>query len=85
MPFQTIKHVSPAAAPRSQLTPARAVPGVAEAKLDRPCEDTVTLSTQWINRDGKATGTAVYTASWIAPKVGTAALLDRVSTEVQHC
>eukprot|EP00878_Enallax_costatus_P003292 GHUV01003495.1.p1 GENE.GHUV01003495.1~~GHUV01003495.1.p1 ORF type:complete len:426 (+),score=94.81 GHUV01003495.1:198-1475(+) len=47
---------------------ALAATGVAEAKLERPCEDTITLSTQWVNREGGALGTAVYTASWIAPK-----------------
>jgi hypothetical protein len=43
--------------------------GVADAKLDRPCEDTITLSVQWSNRHSSSTGTAIYTASWIAPKV----------------
>jgi hypothetical protein len=45
------------------------VSGVADAKLGRPCEDTITLSVQWANRHSSSTGTAVYTASWIAPKV----------------
>eukprot|EP01126_Amoeba_proteus_P023980 TRINITY_DN2408_c2_g1_i2.p1 TRINITY_DN2408_c2_g1~~TRINITY_DN2408_c2_g1_i2.p1 ORF type:complete len:352 (-),score=53.58 TRINITY_DN2408_c2_g1_i2:94-1149(-) len=31
-------------------------------------EDTVTLMVQWINNDSGNKGTAVYTASWIAPK-----------------
>eukprot|EP00882_Tetradesmus_deserticola_P003525 GHRQ01003730.1.p1 GENE.GHRQ01003730.1~~GHRQ01003730.1.p1 ORF type:complete len:435 (+),score=181.80 GHRQ01003730.1:307-1611(+) len=47
---------------------ALAATGVAVAKLERPCEDTITLSCQWANRDGSGTGTAVYTSSWIAPK-----------------
>jgi hypothetical protein len=51
-----------------------AVPaGVAEARLGRPCEDTITLTTQWqgLGEGGSSClGTAVYTASWIAPKVG---------------
>ncbi|KAF8062958.1 ydgJ [Scenedesmus sp. PABB004] len=47
---------------------ALAATGVAEAKLERACEDTITLSVQWANREGGSTGTAIYTASWIAPK-----------------
>jgi hypothetical protein len=47
-----------------------AAAGVADSKLERPCEDTITLSVQWSNRHSSSTGTAVYTASWIAPKVG---------------
>ncbi len=49
---------------------ALAAAGVAEAKLGRPCEDTITLSVKWENDGGAGVGTAVYTASWIAPKVG---------------
>jgi D-galacturonate reductase len=49
---------------------ALAASGVAEGMLGRPCEDTVTLSVQWRAVEGGAVGTAVYTASWIAPKVG---------------
>lgn len=47
---------------------ALAATGVASAKLERACEDTITLSTHWANREGGSTGTAIYTASWIAPK-----------------
>lgn len=31
-------------------------------------EDTITLSVQWVNNESYNTGTAIYTASWIAPK-----------------
>ncbi len=31
-------------------------------------EDTITLATQWENVDGSGMATAIYTASWIAPK-----------------
>lgn len=47
-----------------------AATGAAEALLGRPCEDTVTLSVKWRALDGASEGAAVYTASWIAPKVG---------------
>lgn len=47
---------------------ALAATGVADSKLGRPCEDTITLSVQWSNRHSSSTGTAIYTASWIAPK-----------------
>jgi hypothetical protein len=59
------------------------LPGVAEAKLERPCEDTITLSCQWANRDGSSTGTAIYTASWIAPKVRW--MTDCSSVGLQRC
>eukprot|EP01006_Ploeotia_vitrea_P014096 TRINITY_DN37486_c0_g1_i1.p1 TRINITY_DN37486_c0_g1~~TRINITY_DN37486_c0_g1_i1.p1 ORF type:complete len:425 (+),score=57.49 TRINITY_DN37486_c0_g1_i1:41-1315(+) len=43
--------------------------GVAEKKLGRaPIEDTITIMTQWKNYEDGSLGTAVYTASWIAPK-----------------
>lgn len=48
---------------------ALAATGVADVKLGRKCEDTITLSTQWRNKEDQSAGTAVYTASWIAPKV----------------
>jgi len=35
---------------------------------DLPAEDTITLTVQWENLPGQTLGTAVYTASWIAPK-----------------
>jgi hypothetical protein len=47
---------------------AMACTGVAEAKLGRPCEDTITLMTQWQNQEGTQ-GTALYTSSWITAKV----------------
>ncbi|WP_168563988.1 Gfo/Idh/MocA family protein [Crateriforma spongiae] len=31
-------------------------------------EDTITLTVDWAMKDGTATGTAVFTSSWIAPK-----------------
>jgi D-galacturonate reductase len=56
-------------AARPVLVSALAATGVAERKLGRSCEDTITLSTRWRAEDGGSEGTAVYTASWIAPKV----------------
>jgi D-galacturonate reductase len=47
---------------------AAAATGAAAALLGRPCEDTITLTAQWDAGDG-GQGVAVYTASWIAPKV----------------
>ena len=52
---------------------ASASTGVACAQLDIPTEDTITLTVQWENlteegRPNGSQGTAVYTASWIAPK-----------------
>lgn len=45
--------------------------GIADKRLARndgsKCEDTITVMTQWENRDGSK-GTALYTASWAAPK-----------------
>jgi D-galacturonate reductase len=46
---------------------ATASTGVAEKILDRPCEDTITLTVTWQNKAG-GVGTAVYTASWVASK-----------------
>jgi D-galacturonate reductase len=40
--------------------------GVADAKLNRAVEDTITLTVQWENKSG-ALGTSIHTASWIAP------------------
>jgi predicted dehydrogenase len=48
---------------------ASACTGEAVARLGRACEDTITLTTQWVNKEDGSKGTAVYTASWIAPKV----------------
>ncbi|CAH0370655.1 unnamed protein product [Pelagomonas calceolata] len=42
--------------------------GVAQAKLGRPCEDTITLSVQWRTLATNALGHALYTSSWVAPK-----------------
>jgi D-galacturonate reductase len=33
-----------------------------------PCEDTITLTVDWLNGASQHRGVAVYTASWIAPK-----------------
>jgi len=41
--------------------------GVAEKILERPCEDTITLTVTWENFKG-GTGTALYTSSWVASK-----------------
>ncbi|KAG2491936.1 hypothetical protein HYH03_009669 [Edaphochlamys debaryana] len=54
-------------ASRPELVVAMAASGVAEAKLGRPCEDTISLMVQWANGDGSR-GTALYTASWITAK-----------------
>ena len=45
---------------------ALAATGVAHA-MQIPAEDTITLAVDWLNQSG-AQGTALYTASWIAPK-----------------
>lgn len=72
-------------ASRPVTVTALAAAGVAESKLGRPCEDTITLSVKWENDGGTGVGTAVYTASWIAPKVrgcgrGTAGLPGRAGS-----
>lgn len=41
--------------------------GVADAKLNREVEDTITLMVEWENTSGSK-GTSIHTASWIAPK-----------------
>ncbi len=46
---------------------ASAATGVAQA-LEMPTEDTITLTADWENTTSGNRGTAVYTASWIAPK-----------------
>lgn len=45
---------------------ALAATGVAQA-INIPTEDTITLAVDWSNQSGSV-GTALYTASWIAPK-----------------
>ena len=35
---------------------------------DRKIEDTITLSTEWENKEDGSKGIGIYTASWIAPK-----------------
>lgn len=40
--------------------------GVANKKLKREVEDTITLNVQWENKSGSI-GTSIHTASWIAP------------------
>lgn len=47
---------------------ATASTGVASEKFGIACEDTITLTVQWENISDSSLGTAVYTASWIAPK-----------------
>lgn len=46
---------------------ASAATGVAELQ-GIPTEDTITLMVDWENRSNQSLATAVYTASWIAPK-----------------
>lgn len=46
---------------------ATASTGVADKKLGRAVEDTITLTVQWENLQSGALGTSVHTASWIAP------------------
>lgn len=46
---------------------ATASTGVADKKLEREVEDTITLTVQWENTSSGALGTSVHTASWIAP------------------
>ena len=46
---------------------ATASTGVADKKLGREVEDTITLTVQWKNLQSGALGTSVHTASWIAP------------------
>jgi len=41
--------------------------GVADKKLGRKVEDTITLTVQWKNIKSGALATSVHTASWIAP------------------
>jgi D-galacturonate reductase len=41
--------------------------GVADKKLGRKVEDTITLTVQWENIQSGALGTSVHTASWVAP------------------
>ena len=42
--------------------------GVAQAKLGRPCEDTITLERPVAHASHKSLGHALYTSSWVAPK-----------------
>jgi len=42
--------------------------GVAEKRLGRPCEDTISLSVSWRTLADGALGHALYTSSWVAPK-----------------
>ena len=52
----------------SQVT-ATASTGVAQsAPFDVQTEDTITLTAQWENLESGNLGTALYTASWIAPR-----------------
>ena len=47
---------------------ANASTGVAEKRLGRPCEDTITIMAQWENAADGSVGHATYTSSWVAPK-----------------
>ena len=47
---------------------ATASTGVAEEKLQRDVEDTITLTVQWENLQSGNLGTSIHTASWIAPQ-----------------
>ena len=53
---------------RPERVTALASTGVAERALDRPCEDTISLSVQWRNLADGTLGHALYTSSWVAPK-----------------
>ncbi len=64
---QRTPHAAEAAGAPPQVV-AMSCTGVAEAKLGRPCEDTITLMTQWRNDADQSLGTALYTSSWITPK-----------------
>ena len=46
---------------------ATASTGVADKKLKREVEDTITLTVQWENLRTGSFGTSIHTASWIAP------------------
>ena len=58
---------------------ARASTGVGAALLGRPVEDTIALLAEWENVPSGARGTAVYTASWAAPRA------DVHSQQRFHC
>lgn len=54
-----------------QATPVRVTASAANGYARTqgiPAEDTISLMVDWRYRDSGATGTAVYTASWVAPK-----------------
>jgi D-galacturonate reductase len=44
-----------------------AATGQAKKILNRPCEDTITLTVQWENLGSENLGTAIYTSSWTDP------------------
>jgi len=44
-----------------------AATGVAEARLGRPCEDTISLTVVWENIPSRSRGVGTYVASWISP------------------
>ena len=52
---------------RPIVVKASAATGVAHA-MDIATEDTITLTVDWENIESKTRATAIYTASWIAPK-----------------
>ena len=65
------------ARPRSVV--ARGSTGVGAALLGRSLEDTITLLADWENLPSRERGTAVYTASWVAPSA------DVHSQQRFHC
>jgi len=42
--------------------------GVANEILQRPCEDTITITSNWENLENGNKGHALYTSSWVAHK-----------------
>ena len=58
---------------------ARGSTGVGSALLGRPVEDTIALLADWENLPSRTRGTAVYTASWAAPRA------DVHSQQRFHC
>jgi D-galacturonate reductase len=47
---------------------ARGSTAIGEKILGRPVEDTIALMAEWENLPSRSRGTAVYTASWVAPR-----------------
>jgi D-galacturonate reductase len=53
---------------RPECVTALVATGVASEALGVDTEDTITLSTQWVNLSSGSKGIACYTSSWIAPR-----------------